>query len=169
VQTGKVQRRPIRLATIAEALAEAQRCADAENAGTATYLGNWTVGQILNHLGAWANFAFDGNGLHMPWFVRLFGPPMLKRFLKNGLPAGQSIPKVKGGTLATERLSADDGLVRFTHGFTRLQQNVPPDRHPLFGPMTHEQWIALNLRHAELHLSFVTYPGAGMPVHAPKH
>ena len=26
--------------------------------------------------------------------------------------------------------------------------------HPIFGKLTHDEWIAINLRHAELHLGF---------------
>ncbi len=122
-------------------LPEAQRLADAENAGAAIYLGNWTVGQILNHLGAWANFAFDGNGLHMPWYIRMFGKPMLNSFLKNGLPRqGQHIPNVAGGTLATERMSARMMASPVSPtASSRLQQNIPGTKHPLFGNLSHEQ------------------------------
>lgn len=30
---------------------------------------------------------------------------------------------------------------------------------PLFGPLTHEEWVTLHLRHCELHYSFA-YPAA---------
>ena len=34
----------------------------------------------------------------------------------------------------------------------RLRRSAPKDPNPLFGRLTHEQWVQLNLRHAELHL-----------------
>ena len=64
------------------------------------------------------------------------------------------IGRLPGGTVGLEELSTDDGLRRFREAFTRLRQTAPTKSNPVFGPLTHEQWIALNLRHAELHLSF---------------
>ena len=42
-----------------------------------------------------------------------------------------------------------DAIVRL------LRDNDPAKPNPVFGPLTHEQWIQLNLRHAELHLGFL--------------
>ena len=38
--------------------------------------------------------------------------------------------------------------------FGRLESQVPTRPNPLFVSLTHEEYIKLNLRHAELHLSF---------------
>ena len=142
----------MRLATIDDALAEARRIAAA---GKATTLGNWTCGQILNHVATWAEFAFTDSGIRPPWILRLMGPMLLKRFLKKGLPAGHSIPKVPGGTLGIEVVPAAQALARFEKAFQRLKREAPKGRHAFFGAMKHDQWIALNLRHCELHMSFV--------------
>src|ERR1019366_2305759 len=99
LNTEKVRRRNLRLDSVDEALAEGRRIAEAERSGTAQYAGNWTAGQILNHLGAWGEYAYGGNPIQIPWFLRLMGPMLLRRFLKKGLPAGHRIPKVPGGTL----------------------------------------------------------------------
>ena len=126
VKTGTVKtRRRLRFESIDQAIAEAERLAAADLAGTAQCMGNWKVGQILNHTGAWAELAFGGNPIRMPWFVRLFGPAMLRRFLKNGLPAGHNIPRVPGGTIATEMVPTPQGLARFRAGYTRLNARSP--------------------------------------------
>lgn len=156
VDTSKVaNRRSLRFVSLDEAISEAQRVADAETAGTAKYLGNWNAGQILNHLGAWAELAYGGNPIRVPFFVRWFGPMMLKKFLQKGLPAGHWIPKVPNGTIGTEKVGVGEGLARMKAGFLRLKTDQTEARHPLFGAMTREQYVELNLRHAELHLSFV--------------
>jgi hypothetical protein len=36
-----------------------------------------------------------------------------------------------------------------------LAKAPPTIPHALFGPLTHDEWIAQHLRHAELHLSFL--------------
>jgi len=78
-----------------------------------------------------------------------------KKYLYEKLPAGVHIPKVEGGTLATEPLPLDEGLNRFRSAWERLRVSPPTKPNVIFGPMSHEEWTQLNLRHAELHLSFL--------------
>ena len=118
-------------------------------------MGNWTLGQTLGHLASWADYSYDGVPLKVPFFVKLIMRPMKRRFLRGPMPAGRNIPKVPGGTLATEPLSTEEGLARIRRSFSRLRDEPPTRPHLLFGPLTHEQWIQLHLRHAELHLSFL--------------
>jgi hypothetical protein len=45
-------------------------------------------------------------------------------------------------------------------GIERLRGDQPPEYHsPAFGEMSLDDRIELNLRHAELHLGFLRYPG----------
>ena len=154
VNTSQVQRRTLRFETLDQALAEARRIAQLAREGKAEYAGNWDAGQILNHLGVWAEFAYGGNPTKVSFPLRLLGPLLRNHFLRKGLPAGHSIPGVPNGTHGTEQMPVDQALARMTAAFTRLKTETPPGRHPLFGKMSHEQYIALNLRHAELHMSF---------------
>ena len=39
--------------------------------------------------------------------------------------------------------------------FAKLDKTPPATPNVIFGPLTHEEWKAINLRHAELHLGFV--------------
>jgi len=148
------QRRKLRFNTIPEAIAEAERIAALERAGAAHYAGNWNAGQIFNHLGAWAEYAFTGIPLRPPWFIRPFMRLMRGSMLR-GMSAGRRIPNVKEGTLATEPADLETGFARFKAAFERLDRESPPPRHPFFGPMAHQDWKRLNLNHAELHFSFV--------------
>ena len=77
-----------------------------------------------------------------------------KRYLFEGMPRGVKIPKVEGGTLGTEPMSLDEGLSKYRAVIGRLRRESPSKPNVIFGPLTHEEWIALQLRHAELHLSF---------------
>lgn len=156
VNTAKVShRRRLSFTSVDEVLAEADRLVAAERGGRLVRLGNWTLGQTLGHLAAWAGFCFDGYPINPPrvigWILRL----RRKQFIHGTMPAGVRIPRVSGGTVGTEALSTEEGHQRFRRAFERLKDNRPPDRHPFLGRMSHEDWIALNLRHAELHLSFM--------------
>jgi hypothetical protein len=155
INTAKSPRRPLRFATIDRALAEADRIAALARAGAIQYSGNWDAGQILNHLAAWAEFAYSPIPLRVPWFIKLFIRPMKNRILRKGLPAGRLIPRVPGGTLATEPAPLNPALARFQKAFARLKTDPPTMPSPIFGKLTQEEAIQLNLRHAELHLSFI--------------
>jgi hypothetical protein len=80
---------------------------------------------------------------------------MKGRFLRGPMPVGARLPKVPGGTLGTEPIGMEEGLSKFRVNVARLKSERPKEIHPLFGPFSHQQWIDMHLRHAELHFSFV--------------
>lgn len=129
---------------------------DAERAGTLTHCGAWSLGQCLGHLAAWIDYAYDGYPpeLPTPLWIKLVLRPFKKKFLRGPLRPGVRIPKLKDGTLAIDPLSTPEGLSRFEKAWARLRQGPPTKPNPIFGPMTHAEWIQMHLRHAELHLSF---------------
>jgi hypothetical protein len=49
----------------------------------------------------------------------------------------------------------DAALPRFRRAMERLKTESPTAPSPLFGLLTREEAVALNLRHAELHLGFL--------------
>ena len=151
-------RRHLRFDTIDAALAEADRLARAEREGHLKRCGNWTLGQALGHLATWANFAFDGypDAVRAPLPVRIILRLMRNRILNQGMMTGVRIGKLPGGTVGLDVVAIDEGLSRYRAAMERLRASAPTITNPVFGPLTHEQWIQLNLRHAERHLSFHT-------------
>jgi hypothetical protein len=152
--------RPLRFNTIDEALAEALRLAAAEREGGLTQLGTWTLGQTLGHLATWASFALDGypDNVRAPLPVRLIVRLFRNRIINKAMPVGMKIRGVAGGTVGTELLTTDDGMSRFQDAMERLRRTAPSEPNPLLGRLTHDEWIQLNLRHAELHLGFLATP-----------
>jgi hypothetical protein len=73
------------------------------------------------------------------------------------MPRGVRIPGIAGGTCATEAVPLEDGVSRLRRSFERLKAQAPTHPSVIFGPMTHDEWIKINLRHAELHLSYLNY------------
>jgi hypothetical protein len=153
----KGSRRNLRFDTINDALSEADRLVAAEREGRLVRHGNWALGQTLGHLATWANFAFDGYppSVHAPWFVRLMVQMAKRRILTKGMMPGIKFRGIPGGTLGTDALPTDEGLRQFRAAMVRLHERCPTTRNPVFGLLTHSEWIALNLRHAELHLGFL--------------
>lgn len=148
--------RSLRFNSLAEMTAEAERIAAAERAGTLTRLGNWTTGQMFGHVAYWMGRSFEG-------YPRGFGPPgwitpllklSKKRFLTKGMPRGFRIRGVPGGTLATDPMDLEAGLAMLRRAAERLEQQEPRHANAVFGPMGKDEWIRLNLRHAELHFGY---------------
>ena len=57
-------------------------------------------------------------------------------------------------SLQSGALTVDEALARLRTALERLKSEAPQAPNVIFGPLTHNEWIALNLRHAELHLGF---------------
>lgn len=148
--------RKLRFQSIADVRGEVERLVGAERAGRLRRSGNWTLGQNLNHLAAWINYAFDGFPIRRPPFpIRWLLKGKRKEFTEGAMPRGIRILGVKGGTTATEDVPLDAALPRYLAALERLERNAPTRESPIFGPMTHAEWIGLNLRHAELHLGYL--------------
>lgn len=150
------QRRKLRFETVDDAIAEAQRLAAAEREGRLARAGNWTLGKTLGHLATWANFAFEGypSEVSAPLPVRLVARAMRGRILSRGMMAGVKIGRLPEGTVGLDETPVDVGLERFSTAMRRLATSTPTAENPVFGKLTQEHWIQLNLRHAELHLGF---------------
>ena len=146
----------LRFSTIEAVLADADRIVAAERAGTLRRTGNWTAGQIFGHLATWINYGYEGFPFQTPWFVRVILRIRKNKYLRDGLPAGVHIPKVANGTYGTELLGTEEGAERLRKALTRLNSGETARfDSPAWGPMPQDQRIAINLRHAELHLGFL--------------
>lgn len=126
--------------------------------GTLTRTGNWSEGEIFTHLAAFIEYGYDGypRQVSPPWIIAaLFIRPRKKRYLRDGMPAGVKIPGNPRGTTGMEDVPLEQGLSRLRGALDRLEKTDPPVHSPAFGPMTHDEKIALTLRHGELHQGFL--------------
>jgi hypothetical protein len=151
------ERRKLHFDQIDEALADVRQLADAQRQGKLRCLGNWTAGQNLNHLASWIDFSFDGVPFKVPFIAKLFMRPMKNRMLYKPMHAGSRIPKLPNGTVGQDPIPFDEAEAKFKKNLTRIKNECPKLPNALFGPMTHDEWINLHLRHAELHLSFMRF------------
>lgn len=155
VDTGKIAgRRLLRFESIDQVMADVDRLVEAERAGRLRRLGNWTLGQTLGHLAAWAEYGYTGSPLKVPFLIKWILRLRKRKFLYGPMRAGVKIPGVEGGTLATDPVPLEEALGRFRRVMERLKAEPPTAPSAIFGKLTHDEAIALNLRHAELHLGF---------------
>jgi hypothetical protein len=156
VDTAKVAgRRILRFESIDEMMAEVDRLVQAEKGGRLKHVGNWTPGQVLGHLAVWTEYSYTGPPIKAPWFIKLIFRLRKRKSLYGPMRAGVKIPGVPGGTLAMEPMPLDEALERLQRVTERLKTEAPRVPNVIFGPLNHQEWIALNLRHAELHLGFL--------------
>ncbi|MFO1042823.1 MAG: DUF1569 domain-containing protein [Planctomycetaceae bacterium] len=149
VNTRKVQnRRSIRYASLSDLLRDAEKLA-ASNVRT---LGNWSFGQILKHLAMSIDSSIDGTGFMLRAPVRwLMSLLMKKKFLTQPIPAGfKSVQQFIPNTTSVE-----EGLTLLRTAIERQQREPNRALHPAFGKLSNAEWDAFNLRHSELHMSFV--------------
>lgn len=159
IDTSKVtDRRQLRFNNTAELRADLERLEQAHRAGTLRKAGNWSPGTIFGHLAAFIEFAYDGYPPELqnpPWHIRLLLKFMKKKFLHGSLPVGVKIPRIEGGTVGTQERTFEEGLTKLRAALARLDAAPPDKPNPIFGPMSHQEWLAMHCRHAELHLSFL--------------
>jgi hypothetical protein len=157
--TSKVaDRRVLTFASFAEVGADLDRLEAAERAGTLRHTGNWTPGQVFTHLAAFMAYPFDGYPPELanpPWIIRFILKLSKGRYLYKRMPAGLKIPGIPAGTVGARDVPCAQGLAELRRHMQRLDQIAPSNPSPIFGPMTHEEWKSLNLRHCELHLGFL--------------
>jgi hypothetical protein len=157
VNTKRVKdRRQIRFENFGDAIRDAETLAEAQRRGTLRATGNWSLGQAIGHVATWARFPLDGYPTipRPPWFIRLMVPLFKGAFINKGMPPGVSIGDLPNGTLGTEPMDSDVAIRNLRESFGRLERETPIDSNPLLGQLSHDEWIKLNLRHAELHFSF---------------
>ena len=155
VDTTKCSRRTVSYPSLDAVVADAERLVEAE-AGTT---GNWSVGQILEHLATVMDKSIDGFDFRPALPVRLVGRWFLKnRFLRKGMPAGFQLKGLAAQQLIPPEVDPQQALDHLRSAAERLKTSTKRAPHPFFGKMTQEESNRINCRHAELHMSFIIEP-----------
>jgi len=152
INTKKVKgRRTVRYESFAELLADAERHAQPD----VRALGNWSPGQIYEHLARSLDVAIDGGSFQLPAPARWIMSLLLKRkFLYGTLPAGFKT----SADMIPKEAATEAGLASLQKAITRQETESERAMHPGFGHITRAEWDAFNLRHAEMHMSFLVAP-----------
>lgn len=131
----------------------------AHNAGTLTYTGNWSEGEILDHVAKLWEMSFDGfpREASPNVLIRLIARLMKGKFTSGKtLPAGFNLPKRASFMMPALGASFDAGMARMMRVLDRLDRGEQMTiASPAFGRMTHDEWLRLHLGHAQLHFGFL--------------
>ncbi|QDT68136.1 hypothetical protein MalM25_10520 [Planctomycetes bacterium MalM25] len=154
IDTTKVTgRRELRFDTYEDLLADAEQMASIK----VRTLGNWSYPQILDHLAKSLNKMIDGPGFMLPMPVRfIMRHTVMKKMVNEALDPGfkfpASVAKDFTPDATTELGPALDSL---RAAIERVNSDPTRAKHPGFGTVTTAEWDGFQLRHCEMHMSFV--------------
>ncbi len=145
-------RRQLHFDTIDEALADAEQLAH----GPYAQLGDWSLGEMCEHLARSLDSATDDNQFQPGLLLRLIGPMFRKRMISSTTPAGFRMPEqMKPIFMPATGTTTNAGLAQLRTAVERFKSADLPARSPTFGKMSREDWHQFHCRHAEMHLSFL--------------
>ena len=119
-------------------------------------VGNWSFAQILEHLARAIDASIDGFSFRSHWLVRTLVAPLLKnRLLTSPMKPGFQLPKRASSYLPEPEIDLETASAHLETAAGRLSTTNPTAAHPFLGRLIDREWLALHLRHAEMHMSFV--------------
>jgi hypothetical protein len=154
IDTAKVTgRRALHFNSLEDILAEVDRLASGREITT---LGNWSAGQIFEHVARNMDKCIDGYDHKLPAIMRfILGLTMKSRLMNEPMAPGFKLPRKAAVELVAPATSMEDGLAHIRKAIHRLQTDPNRVPSPFLGPMTREDWDKIHCRHAELHFSFL--------------
>jgi hypothetical protein len=156
----KPARRDLTFASLDEVVA------DAENLLAKGYdrAGNWDLAQVCLHLAEWMRFPVEGFP-KMPVFLRpvmwlmrvTAGKKLRAKVLAGGFDAGgRTMPQ----TVFTPGSDPAAAVAKLKEAGAKFEAHVGPVHpSPLFGTMTKDEALQLQLKHCAHHLSFLVPKG----------
>ena len=158
VKTGKVSdRRKLSFTSMAEILGDIEKLNAAEKEGkTISATVNWTPAQIIEHVVYFVDCSIDGFEFKAPLVLRIFGKFARSPILNNPMKPGFKLPATMRMVIASPKSTWQDAVSHARKAILRVEagkQMTKPS--PLLGKMSHQDWVKLHCRHAEMHLSFI--------------
>ena len=143
------ERRHLTFASLAEVMPEVDRLLKGHRT-----VGQWSLGQICNHLSSSIVRSVDGFPFQAPWiFRKTIGPLMLGRFLKQRkFPTGIKIPEDHRPRSGLDDRAEAEALRAAISLFG--SHSGPYAESPIAGSMTRATWEQFHAIHCAHHLSF---------------
>jgi hypothetical protein len=160
------RRRRVAFSSIDDVLADVEAIIDAQRSGRLRATGGWTPAQICEHLAKFIEFSYDGFPFRASLGVRVVSHVAKcvawKRFVEWSLQPGYKLPARFQALAPDPKAEFTASVVRLRLALDRIRRGEPMlQPSPFEGRITHEQWVYVHLRHAELHLSYLEYEAKG--------
>ena len=149
----KPDRRTLRFETLGDLVADARAVALAPHEAT----GNWNASQILLHVAGLVGVANRGTDARLPLPVRAAGKAMrLLGLHRRPIPSGiKAPPALMAENDDNARVPVEEAVATLEREVAEAEATPMSHPSPLFGRLSHADWVALHCRHAELHFSFL--------------
>lgn len=151
-------RRQLRFSSLDDAVADAKHLLSVGYHAT----GNWNLAQTLGHCNDWLSFPMDGYPrAALPiriilWLLRsTIGPSVRKKILRSGRmkAGGPTMPQTVKSASQSEDEAAVETLAQTVARTNHFQG--PLHSSPVFGKMSRDEVIQLQMIHLQHHLSFL--------------
>jgi hypothetical protein len=154
------RRRTVHLSTIDDLAAEVERLAAAAASGRVQSLGHWSTAQALWHVGRMIEFSFDGFPFRylrgLKWLTLVLRAIAWRWLIRMALRPGFTNPPYAVALEPDPAVTLEAAAELIRRQIARIQKGEQMTQAcSIEGPYTHEQWIYIHLRHAELHFSFL--------------
>ena len=155
-----MERRALRFSSLADIRADLQEL----HSRGYTKTGKWDLSQVAEHLTDWMVFPMDGFP-QMPFMIKLLigtmrvtrGKLLYKKFVENQrMPIGQpTMPQTVHSptTVPDGDLRSAERLAKQIDRLEGFRGPIHPS--PLFGALTYEELVALQLAHCAHHFNFL--------------
>lgn len=153
-------RRMVRLHTIDDLAAEIDHITQAVEAGKVRPLGKWSPAQVLWHIGKLIELSFDGFPFRYrrgpQWLIRLLRLLAWRWLIRLAFRPGFQNPPEASVLEPDPALALAGAAAYLREQIARIRSREQMTQAcSAEGPYSHQQWLYIHLRHAELHLSFL--------------
>ena len=159
VDTKRVaDRRQLHFHTLGDILRDVEQLAavTSETGESSCADGNWTPAQIVEHVTFFIDSAIDGFSFQAPLILRIIVKFFRKGILNKPMKPGIKLPANMSIVLPDPETTWDDAVSALRNAVGRIEAGERMTQpSPLLGAMSHEDWVKLNCRHAEMHFSFM--------------
>lgn len=157
VNLRKADRRDLDFESVDDALEDLQRILSAERLGELRTSGNWSAGQIFQHVGRFIRYSYDGFPFSSPLPIRL-ASRLLKPVILGDrpFPVGVGLRGDSAALLPDAVVATQEGVEELRTQLHRIKSGEKMTaKSPALGPLTHDQWLTLHLKHAAHHFSYL--------------
>jgi hypothetical protein len=117
-------------------------------------VGNWSLGQICNHLANAVQLSVEGIPFRFPWITRTVVAPMIKgtMFRTGKMREGVKLPAKALPKAGLDARAEAEALRAALNYYARVTE--PLASHPMFGAISRAEWDRFHCIHCAHHLSF---------------
>jgi len=156
VNVKKADRRTLKFSNLDDLLADAEAVT---RGGThdAPATGNWSAAQNIYHVAFTIGMANRGSDIKIPLPMKFVGRTLklLGAHAKSINPGINPPAKVAAAFAPPQDVAVDAAMQKLRDEIAYAKEHGMKFPSPLFGKLTHDQWVQMHCRHAELHFGFI--------------